>query len=131
MLTPSDLTALRRSLRDEHVLSVFVDRSASDPAEQRAWRTALDNRFAVLRDGLQGSSGGVGPDGWRRWMGRIHHRRRYAGVQSAHYRDADLRDVEPGSLARPLSGKYQKGSLDRRHRRLSPHRDSRLSQWSS
>jgi hypothetical protein len=56
MLTPSDLTALRRSLRDEHVLSVFVDRSASDPAEQRAWRTALDNRFAVLRDGLQGSS---------------------------------------------------------------------------
>jgi hypothetical protein len=56
MLSPSDLTTLRRSLRDEHVLSVFVDRSATDPAEQRAWRTALDNRFVVLRDGLHGSS---------------------------------------------------------------------------
>jgi hypothetical protein len=56
MLSPSDLAALRRSLRDEHVLSVFVDRPASDPAEQRAWRTALDNRFGVLRDELQGSS---------------------------------------------------------------------------
>jgi hypothetical protein len=56
MLSPNDLMALRRSLRDEHVLSVFVDKSASDPAEQRAWRTALDNRFVALRDELQGSS---------------------------------------------------------------------------
>jgi len=56
MLSPSDLTTLRRSLRDDHVLSVFVDRSATDPAEQRAWRTALDHRFVVLRDELQGSS---------------------------------------------------------------------------
>jgi hypothetical protein len=56
MLSPSDLMALHRSLRNEHVLSVFVDRSASDPAEQRAWRTALDNRFVTLRDQIGGSS---------------------------------------------------------------------------
>lgn len=56
MLSPSDLMSLHRSLRNEHVLSVFVDRSASDPAEQRAWRTALDNRFVTLRDQIGGSS---------------------------------------------------------------------------
>ena len=56
MLSHSDLIELRRSLRDKHVLSVFIDRSVSDPAQRRAWRTTLDDRFVVLRRGLQGSS---------------------------------------------------------------------------
>jgi hypothetical protein len=56
MSSPSDLVTLRRSLRDKHVLSVYVDRSASDPAERRAWRTALERRVVLLRNELQASS---------------------------------------------------------------------------
>jgi hypothetical protein len=56
MLSSADLVTLRRSLRDAHVLSVFVDRSADDPAEQRSWRTALDDRLATLRNQLKGAS---------------------------------------------------------------------------
>lgn len=56
MLSLSDLVMLRRSLRDEQVLSVYVDWSAHNPAEQRAWRTALDRRLAVIRKELEAST---------------------------------------------------------------------------
>lgn len=56
MLNYTNLVALHRGLADRHVLSVYVDGSASDPAKQRAWRTQLDNSLSDLRQWLDGSS---------------------------------------------------------------------------
>ncbi len=55
MLSCADLASLHRSLRDECVLSLYVDRSADDPAEQRAWRTALEGDITQLRQTLDGA----------------------------------------------------------------------------
>lgn len=43
MLTREELTALERDLRNEKVLSVYIDGRVSDPAERRQWRQNLDN----------------------------------------------------------------------------------------
>lgn len=55
MLTREELTALERDLRNEKVLSVYIDGRVSDPAERRQWRQNLDNTFrdkaAMLPDG--------------------------------------------------------------------------------
>lgn len=47
MLTREELTVLERDLRNEKVLSVYIDGRVSDPAERRQWRQNLDN---TLRD---------------------------------------------------------------------------------
>jgi hypothetical protein len=47
MLTREELTALERDLRNEKVLSVYIDGRVTDPAERRQWRQNLDN---ALRD---------------------------------------------------------------------------------
>lgn len=53
MLSSADLLSLHRSLRDECVLSLYVDRSAEDPAAQHAWVTLLEGRVSKLRDDLR------------------------------------------------------------------------------
>lgn len=56
MLTHAQLVTLYRSLRDERVLSIYVDGSAPDPAIQRAWRVQLDNAMKDVRSWLADSS---------------------------------------------------------------------------
>lgn len=55
MMTLPQLSALHRSLRDELVLSVYVDGTATDPAIQRSWQTQLDNALNDIREWLAGS----------------------------------------------------------------------------
>ena len=86
MLTHAQLVTLHRSLKGERVLSVYIDGTAADPAEQRAWRVQLEHSVRDLRTWLEGSShdereqlerclrlldgelaaftGGVGAPGW-------------------------------------------------------------------
>ena len=52
MLTHAELVALHRSLRDEHVLSVYIDGAAPDPAIQRSWRLQLEHSLHDVRAGL-------------------------------------------------------------------------------
>ncbi len=56
MLTHTHLVALHRSLRDERVLSIYVDGRATDPATQRSWRMQLHHGLTDLRTWLEGSS---------------------------------------------------------------------------
>lgn len=56
MLTYAQLVALHRALSDTHVLSVYLDGSASDPAMQRTWRVQLDHSLTDARRWLEGSS---------------------------------------------------------------------------
>ena len=56
MMTHRQLVALERSLRDERVLSVYLDGTATDPAVQRAWRVQLDHSLKDLRTWLAGST---------------------------------------------------------------------------
>ena len=55
MLNFSQLVALEHSLRGTRVLSVYLDGTASDPAQQRAWRVQLDHSLDDLRVWLAGS----------------------------------------------------------------------------
>ena len=55
MLNLSQLIALEHSLRGTRVLSVYLDGTASDPAQQRAWRVQLDHSLNDLRVWLTGS----------------------------------------------------------------------------
>lgn len=52
MLTREKLVALERKLRDEWVLSVYLEATVHDPAERGAWRVKLDNSLAVIRSSL-------------------------------------------------------------------------------
>jgi hypothetical protein len=52
MLTQAEVLTLHRSLRGERVLSVYIDGSAADPAEQRSWRTQLDHHLDKIRHSL-------------------------------------------------------------------------------
>jgi hypothetical protein len=52
MFTLGNLAALRRSLHDEQVLSVYVSRSTSG-YDQHPWFRQLERRFAVLHDELR------------------------------------------------------------------------------
>src|SRR5215467_2278554 len=52
MLTQAEVLTLHRSLSGERVLSVYIDGSAADPAEQRSWRTQLDNHLDKIRHSL-------------------------------------------------------------------------------
>jgi hypothetical protein len=52
MLTQAEVLTLHRSLRGERVLSIYIDGSAADPAEQRSWRTQLDHHLDKIRNSL-------------------------------------------------------------------------------
>jgi len=52
MLTQAEVLTLHRSLSGERVLSVYIDGSAADPAEQRSWRTQLDHHLDKIRHSL-------------------------------------------------------------------------------
>ncbi len=54
MLTHEKLVELYRELRDEPVLSVYLDADQHDPAERNVWRTRLDHQLGKIRDGLSG-----------------------------------------------------------------------------
>lgn len=56
MLTQVELLSLSHLLRDERVLSVYVDGSGHDPAQQHAWRVELANALKAVRRSLEGSS---------------------------------------------------------------------------
>jgi len=58
MLTQSELVALARSLRDERVLSVYLDGSSADPKARRVWRLELDHQLKNIRQNIQGTSHG-------------------------------------------------------------------------
>ncbi len=52
MLAYADLVAVERPLRPEHVLSVYIDGRADDPAIQHAWRIYLDQSFKEIKSSL-------------------------------------------------------------------------------
>ena len=52
MLTSAELTTLHDTLRDTHVLSVYLGGGEGDPAAQRSWRVRLDHAVAGLRPWL-------------------------------------------------------------------------------
>lgn len=56
MLTNTELVRMERSLRDKHVLSVYVDRSVTDFAAPRMWRVNLEHSLKDLRTWLADSS---------------------------------------------------------------------------
>ena len=49
MLTHAQLVTLYRSLRDQRVLSIYIDGTAADPAIQRAWRLQLEHGLKDVR----------------------------------------------------------------------------------
>jgi hypothetical protein len=56
MLSLSDLVKLMRFLRDETVLSVYIDGTSHNPANKQPWRTPLDNALKDIRTWLLRSS---------------------------------------------------------------------------
>lgn len=56
MLSYDELVALERHLRDELVLSVYVNGRSTDPAARDRWRTELRNALADVESWLRGSS---------------------------------------------------------------------------
>ena len=56
MMNYTDLATLERSLRDRRVLSVYLDGTAEDFAEQRKWRVQLQQSLRDLRAWLADSS---------------------------------------------------------------------------
>ena len=58
MLNLDRLSQLHRSLRDEPVLSVYLNIDQHDPAQRSAWRTQLDNMLTGLRRDLEFQDGG-------------------------------------------------------------------------
>ena len=55
MLTYQELAALERTLRDERVLSVYVDGRVSDPAARDHWRRRVDDELRALRTAVGAS----------------------------------------------------------------------------
>ena len=49
MLTRSELASLSKRLRDEFVLSVYLDGRSDDPATRHTWHVALENALRPLR----------------------------------------------------------------------------------
>lgn len=56
MLSYLELVRLERTVREQPVLSVYLDGTAEDFAVQHRWRTELDNALKDLRNWLEGSS---------------------------------------------------------------------------
>jgi hypothetical protein len=55
MMNFPQLVALAHSLREARVLTVYLDGTATDPAQQRSWRVQLDQSLDNLRTWLSGS----------------------------------------------------------------------------
>lgn len=55
MMNFPQLVALAHSLREARVLTVYLDGTATDPAQQRSWRVQLDQGLDNLRTWLNGS----------------------------------------------------------------------------
>ena len=56
MLTHERLVELYRQLREENVLSVYLDVDQHDPAERTKWRRRLEQEVARRRKQLNGNS---------------------------------------------------------------------------
>ena len=56
MLTFTELVSLSHLLRDQRVLSVYLDGSGKNPASRAAWHVQLDNSLKDVRRWLEGSS---------------------------------------------------------------------------
>ncbi len=57
MLTRESLGGLYRTLRDQSVLSVYIDGGQSDPASRKAWRVRLDKALAEERRRVESEAG--------------------------------------------------------------------------
>lgn len=55
MLTFTEFISLSHLLRDQRVLSVYLDGSSENPASRGAWRVQLDNSLKDVRRWLEGS----------------------------------------------------------------------------
>lgn len=53
MLTHDRLSELYGSVRDDHVLSVYIDGEQHDPAERRVWRTRLEQALTERRKAIE------------------------------------------------------------------------------
>lgn len=96
----SQLVALAHSLREARVLTVYLDGTAADPAQQRSWRVQLDQRLGDLRTWLAGSS----------------HSEREEFEQCVRILDKELEAFEeivpmPGWAAFISAGRVQEASL--------------------
>lgn len=58
MFSLAQLTRFAHALRNQRVLTVYLDRSATDPALQRTWRVQIDHAIKDLREWLIGSPHG-------------------------------------------------------------------------
>ncbi|MGQ0640902.1 MAG: baeRF10 domain-containing protein [Gemmatimonadaceae bacterium] len=56
MLTYQELVALAQSLRDQRVLSVYLDGSVADPKDKHVWRLELDHQLKSIRQNIHGTS---------------------------------------------------------------------------
>jgi len=61
MLNHERLTRLHRELRDESVLTVYLDTDQHDPAQRGVWRKRLDRACAELRRELEAAGKDPGP----------------------------------------------------------------------
>ncbi|HSC31499.1 MAG TPA: hypothetical protein VLD17_07225 [Gemmatimonadaceae bacterium] len=86
MLSLQELASISRELRDQHVLSVYVDAAFDDPALRTAWRPQADHAIKAIRRRLEAAphaertnfercvtfldselsafAGGIGAPGW-------------------------------------------------------------------
>jgi hypothetical protein len=55
MLTHSELVSLSHLLRDEKVLSVYIDGAVTDPGRRRVWLVELDRELRTIRRSLDGA----------------------------------------------------------------------------
>lgn len=99
MMTHERLVELYRSLKDEPVLSIYLDVDQHDPAERDAWRRRLDRELGEARRVVEGNGGDAhdfeaawdrlrtelepfeGFVGGRGWVG-------FASAGSLHYAEA-------------------------------------------
>jgi hypothetical protein len=73
MLTHARLVELYRDLKDEPVLSVYLDVDQHDPAERDAWRRRLEREMAEARRGVEANGGAAGQleQAWDRLKGAL------------------------------------------------------------
>lgn len=69
MLDRAELVRLYRDLRDQRVLSIYLDVDQSDPALRRAWRTRLDSE--VAQEARRIANGDGEDDGFRAAMAHL------------------------------------------------------------
>lgn len=56
MLSLQDIISMSREVRDEHVLTVYLDAGFDDPALRAAWRAEVDRSIKSIRRGLVAAS---------------------------------------------------------------------------